>query len=157
HCPDKDCHFHDELPIYIVDETIYEKRPTFLIGTVDKFVQLVWKPKARSLFGINPNGDRFISPPSLIVQDELHLISGPLGTLTGLFETLIEELCLKEVDGEIVKPKIIAATATIKQFEEQTLALFGRKTARLFPSPARSEEHTSELQSRFDLVCRLLL
>ncbi|MEJ8776743.1 helicase-related protein [Pseudogracilibacillus sp. ICA-222130] len=140
HCPDKDCHFHDELPIYIVDETIYEKRPTFLIGTVDKFVQLVWKPKARSLFGINPNGDRFISPPSLIVQDELHLISGPLGTLTGLFETLIEELCLKEVDGEIVKPKIIAATATIKQFEEQTLALFGRKTARLFPSPALDNE-----------------
>src|SRR5207249_8754307 len=25
------------------------------------------------------------------------------------------------------------------------------------PSPQRSEEHTSELQSRFDLVCRLLL
>lgn len=140
HCPDKDCHFHDELPIYIVDETIYEKRPTFLIGTVDKFVQLVWKPKARSLFGINSDGDRFTSPPSLIIQDELHLISGPLGTLTGLFETLIEELCLKQVDGEIVKPKIIASTATIKQFEEQALALFGRKTARLFPSPGLENE-----------------
>src|SRR5438067_10712893 len=25
------------------------------------------------------------------------------------------------------------------------------------PAPPRSEEHTSELQSRFDLVCRLLL
>lgn len=140
HCPDKNCHFHDELPIYIVDETIYEKRPTFLIGTVDKFVQLIWQPKARALFGINSNGDRFTSPPSLIVQDELHLISGPLGTLTGLFETLVEELCLKEVDGKLVKPKIIAATATIKQFEEQARALFGRENARLFPSPGLENE-----------------
>src|SRR5699024_7080731 len=86
HCPDKNCNFHEELPIYIVDDTIYKKRPTFLIGTVDKFVQLVWKPEARALFGIDWNGKRFVTPPSLIVQDELHLISGPLGTLTGLFE-----------------------------------------------------------------------
>lgn len=135
HCPDECCLFHNELPIYIVDETIYEKRPTFIIGTVDKFVQLVWEPRARQLFGINFDGDRFVSPPSLIIQDELHLISGPLGTLAGLFEVLVEELCLREVSGRIVKPKIIAATATIKQFEEQALALFGRKHARLFPSP----------------------
>jgi hypothetical protein len=140
HCPDNNCLFHEELPIYIVDETIYEKRPTFLIGTVDKFVQLVWQPKARALFGIDSDGERFTSPPSLIVQDELHLISGPLGTLTGLFEVLIEELCLKEIDGEIIKPKIIAATATIKQFEEQALALFGRKQSRLFPSPGIENE-----------------
>ncbi|TCP25637.1 helicase-like protein [Scopulibacillus darangshiensis] len=140
HCPDKNCHFHEELPIYIVDETIYEKHPTFLIGTVDKFVQLVWQPKARALFGIGPNGERFNSPPSLIVQDELHLISGPLGTLTGLFEALIEELCLKNVEGKVIKPKIIAATATIKQFEEQARALFGRENARLFPSPGLENE-----------------
>jgi hypothetical protein len=140
HCPDKNCPFHEELPIYIVDDTIYEKRPTFLIGTVDKFVQLVWKPQARSLFGIDSNGERFASPPSLIIQDELHLISGPLGTLTGLFETLIEELCLKQVDDEVIKPKIIAATATIKQFEDQALALFGRKNAMLFPSPGLENE-----------------
>lgn len=135
HCPDRQCEFHDELPIYIVDESIYKKRPTFLIGTVDKFVRLVWEPKARLLFGLNEEGDREYNPPSLIVQDELHLISGPLGTLTGLFEVLVEELCIKKVKGRVVKPKIIAATATIKQFEEQTKALFGRNTARLFPSP----------------------
>lgn len=135
HCPDQSCEFYNDLPIYIVDETIYKKRPTFLIGTVDKFVQLVWEPKARFLFGLDENGNRLINPPSLIVQDELHLISGPLGTLTGLFETLVEELCAKKVNGQLVKPKIIAATATIKQFEEQTKALFGRKKARLFPSP----------------------
>ncbi|MFK2827123.1 helicase-related protein [Bacillus sp. B190/17] len=140
HCPDKNCNFHEELPIYIVDETIYEKRPTFLIGTVDKFVQLVWQPKARLLFGINQEGNRFVSPPALIIQDELHLISGPLGTLTGLFEVLIEELCLKNVNGKVIKPKIIAATATIKQFEEQALSLFGRSNSRLFPSPGLENE-----------------
>jgi len=140
HCTDNKCPFFNELPIYIVDETIYKKRPTFLIGTVDKFVQLIWQPDARSLFGIDKNGNRFVNPPSLIIQDELHLISGPLGTLTGLFETLIEELCLKEINGKIIKPKIIAATATIKQFEEQVLALFGRKKSRLFPSPGLESE-----------------
>lgn len=140
YCPDRNCEFSESLPIYIVDETIYKKRPTFLIGTVDKFVQLVWEPEARSLFGLDGNGERIYSPPSLIVQDELHLISGPLGTLTGLFEVLIEELCLKYIDGRVVKPKIIAATATIKQYEEQTKALFGRPVARLFPSPGLESE-----------------
>ena len=125
----------NELPIYLVDESIYKKRPTFLIGTIDKFVQLVWKPEARSLFGLGADGERIVSPPSLIVQDELHLISGPLGTLAGLFEALVEELCLQNIDSKIVKPKIISATATINQFNEQALALFGREEARLFPSP----------------------
>jgi hypothetical protein len=135
HCPDKHCHFHNQLPVWIVDESIYQKRPTFLIGTIDKFVQLVWEPRARSLFGLDRDGNRVFSPPSLIVQDELHLISGPLGTLAGLFEVLVEELCLKTAGSRIIKPKVIAATATIKQFEEQALALFGRETSRLFPSP----------------------
>ncbi len=137
YCPDTHCVFHSELPIYIVDETIYKKKPTFLIGTIDKFVQLVWEPHARSLFGIDLEGGRFASPPALIIQDELHLISGPLGSLSGLFEILIEELCTKEIEGHRIRPKIIAATATIAQFEEQILALFGRgeDKARLFPSP----------------------
>lgn len=133
YCPDKKCNFHGELPVYIVDETIYSKRPTFLIGTIDKFVQLLWKPESRSLFGLNDKGHQIFSPPSLIIQDELHLISGPLGTLSGLFEILIEELCTKEINGKKIKPKIIAATATIKRFKEQTLALFGREDARIFP------------------------
>lgn len=140
HCPDSQCPFHEELPVYFVDETIYEKRPTFLIGTIDKFVQLVWQPKARCLFGIDKQGNRFVSPPSLIIQDELHLISGPLGTLAGLFEVLVEELCLKQIGNDVIKPKIIAATATIKQFENQVRALFGRKDSRLFPSSGLDHE-----------------
>ncbi|EHL79384.1 helicase-related protein [Bacillus smithii] len=151
HCPDSNCQFHEELPVYFVDETIYEKRPTFLIGTIDKFVQLVWRPEARSLFGIDKNGNHFVSPPSLIIQDELHLISGPLGTLAGLFEILVEELCLKQVGNEVVKPKIIAATATIKQFEEQARALFGRKDARLFPSSGLDHEDSFFAKTALDI------
>jgi len=134
-CPDSQCDFHNEIPVYFVDETIYEKRPTFLIGTIDKFVQLTWRPEARSLFGINDLGERFLSPPQIIIQDELHLISGPLGTLAGLYEVLIEELCIDDRGEEPIKPKIISATATIKEFGEQARCLFGRETSQLFPSP----------------------
>ena len=134
-CPDDQCDFHDEIPVYFVDETIYEKQPTFLIGTIDKFVQLTWKPEARKLFGLNEMGERIVSPPQIIVQDELHLISGPLGTLAGLYEVLIEELCIDDRGEVPIKPKIISATATIKEFEEQAKCLFGRTSARLFPSP----------------------
>ncbi|MFB5193465.1 helicase-related protein [Neobacillus sp. KR4-4] len=134
-CPDEQCSFHDDIPVYFVDETIYEKQPTFLIGTIDKFVQLTWQPGARKLFGINEMGERIVSPPQIIVQDELHLISGPLGTLSGLYEVLIEELCIDDRGEVPIKPKIISATATIKEFEEQAKCLFGRTSARLFPSP----------------------
>lgn len=134
-CPDEKCDFHNEIPVYFVDDTIYEKKPTFLIGTIDKFVQLTWRPEARGLFGLNDLGERFISPPQIIIQDELHLISGPLGTLAGLYEVLIEELCIDDREEVPIKPKIISATATIKEFDEQAKCLFGRENARLFPSP----------------------
>ncbi|MEI4769800.1 helicase-related protein [Psychrobacillus sp. FJAT-51614] len=134
-CPDENCAFHNEIPVYFVDESIYEKKPTFLIGTIDKFVQLTWRPEARGLFGLNDLGERCISPPQIIIQDELHLISGPLGTLAGLYEVLIEELCIDDRREVPIKPKIISATATIKEFEEQAKCLFGRENARLFPSP----------------------
>lgn len=134
-CPDTECDFHNEIPVYFIDEAIYEHRPTFLIGTVDKFVQLTWNPKARAIFGIGENGQQLVTPPNLIIQDELHLISGPLGTLAGLFETVIEELCTKTVNGKRIKPKIISATATIKEFGVQAKCLFGREKAKLFPSP----------------------
>lgn len=130
-CPDEKCEFENKLPIYFIDEDIYENPPTFLIGTIDKFVQLTWKPKARSLFGINKKGERIVSPPNLIIQDELHLISGPLGSLTGMYETLIEELTYDYRSES--KPKILGATATIKAFNTQIKALFGREKSFIFP------------------------
>lgn len=132
-CPDKKCVFNDSIPVYFVDEQLYINPPSFLIGTVDKFVQLTWEPKARAFFGIDKTGNRAVSPPSLIIQDELHLISGPLGTLTGIYETLIEDLCTDKRNRTFIKPKIICATATIKAFDNQIKSLFGRLEANLFP------------------------
>jgi hypothetical protein len=96
-CDDAVCDFHDGLPLHVVDEAIYEKRPTLLIGTVDKFALLPWYPEARNLFGLDTGGRSF--PPDLIIQDELHLISGPLGSMVGHYETVINALCTHEHRG----------------------------------------------------------
>lgn len=133
YCPDASCDFHEGIPIQIVDEYMYENPPTFLIGTVDKFIQLSWKEDVRAFFGIDKNGKRTLSPPNLIIQDELHLISGPLGSLTGMYEVLIEELSTDYRDNNVVKPKIVAATATIKSYEEQIKNIFAREQTNLFP------------------------
>ncbi len=75
-----------------------------------------------------------LRPPDLIIQDELHLISGPLGTLVGLYETAIDELATWTVDGHRVRPKVIASTATVRRAAEQAHALFNRTLA-VFPPP----------------------
>ncbi len=133
-CSDPACEFGDQLPIFVVDEEIYETKPSLIIGTVDKFAMLAWRPEAKGLFGLESNGDRIASPPSLIVQDELHLISGPLGTMVGLFEVVVEELCTDHRYGDR-KPKIISSTATIRRYAEQVKALYARESVALFPPP----------------------
>jgi hypothetical protein len=136
-CPDRDCPFSgpEGLPISVIDEELYERPPSLLIGTVDKFAMLPWVPKARSLFGIEPSGEHATSPPTLVIQDELHLISGPLGSLVGLYETVIEDLCTRRIDGASVRPKIVSSTATIRRYAEQVKALYGREEVSLFPPP----------------------
>nr|MBA2642868.1 helicase [Actinomycetota bacterium] len=74
-------------------------------------------------------------PPDLVIQDELHLISGPLGTMVGLYETAIEALCLREIDGRSVRPKIVASTATVRRAQDQIQALFARPLTQVFPPP----------------------
>ena len=125
-CGDSNCEFRTGLPVHVVDEDIYDYRPTLLIATVDKFASLPWREKVATLFNLG-TGD---SPPELIIQDELHLISGPLGTLTGLYETAISAL---SSDGGI-GPKIIASTATIRRAGDQVKGLFAG-TVRQFPPP----------------------
>jgi hypothetical protein len=137
-CPDMACDFSGGLPLYVVDEDLYEHRPTLIIGTVDKFAMLAWEPKARSLFGIGTNGDRISSPPGLIIQDELHLISGPLGSMVGLYEAAIEELCTDERGETAYRPKIVSSTATIRRYEDQIRSLYSRQRVALFPPPGLS-------------------
>ena len=134
-CPDRRCEFHSLLPLYVIDEDIYEKRPALVIGTVDKFAMLAWKPQARSLFGIAEDGTRAYSPPGLIIQDELHLISGPLGSMVGLYEPIIEELCTDRRGTQVAKPKIVSSTATIRSYAEQVQGLYARDRTSLFPPP----------------------
>lgn len=108
-CPDTWCDFHAGLPVHLVDEAVYDVRPTLVIATVDKFAAMPWREQTAALF----NRDRIdgTPPPELIVQDELHLISGPLGTLTGLYETAVDLLA--------DSPKVIASTATIRRASQQ--------------------------------------
>lgn len=134
-CPDRHCDFRESLPLYVIDEDIYEVRPALVIGTVDKFAMLAWKPKARALFGIAEDGTRAYSPPGLIIQDELHLISGPLGSMVGLYEPIIEELCTDRRGSQAARPKIISSTATIRSYAEQVHGLYARELTSLFPPP----------------------
>ncbi|MFD1437816.1 helicase [Acinetobacter sp. ANC 4282] len=128
-CVDPTCVFHKQVPVFVIDEDIYEERPSVVIATVDKFAMLAWQPKIRSIFGINNDGNRFALPPQLIIQDELHLISGPLGSMVALYEPLIEEMCS---DGSS-KPKIVCATATTKGYQDQIEGIYGRKNVSIFP------------------------
>ena len=125
-CSSAECEWHDKhLPIHTVDETIFEHPPSLLIGTVDKFAQLPRNKDLGKLFGLN-------SPerPGFIIQDELHLISGPLGTVTGLYESVIDLLCSSGAN----RPKVIGSTATIGQAEAQVRSLFDRNVLQ-FPPP----------------------
>jgi hypothetical protein len=150
------------LPVMVVDEEIYRRLPSLLITTVDKFAQMPWNGAVQMLFGqvegvcerhgfrspeiedkdSHPRRDNLpsaktipVNPlrsPDLIIQDELHLISGPLGTLVGLYETAIDKLCTWEVNGKKVRPKVVASTATIRRAGDQVHGLFLRKL-NIFP------------------------
>jgi len=168
---------HEGLPVLVVDEEIYRYPPALLIATVDKFAQMPWKGETQMLFGqvngycsrhgfMSPDiidatrhnkKGRFPStsrqphnplrPPDLIIQDELHLISGPLGSLVGLYETAIDALCSWQVNGQQIRPKVIASTATIRQADEQMRKLFMREVA-IFPP------HGLDIQDNFFSIQR---
>ena len=72
-------------------------------------------------------------PPELIIQDELHLITGPLGTIYGGYETVVEEMCYIEKNGKKIRPKYVVSTATIKNAGEQIKYLYGREKFMQFP------------------------
>ena len=120
------CPFERQLPIQVVDDELYENPPTLLFATVDKFAMMAWNEKIGSFFAVNSSN----RAPELIIQDELHLISGPLGSVVGLYESAIDALC----SAKDVKPKIIASTATIRRAAEQCRYLYNRPVQQ-FPPP----------------------
>ncbi|MET3497097.1 DISARM system helicase DrmA [Variovorax boronicumulans] len=153
---------HAGIPVLVVDEEIYHRPPTMMIATVDKFAMMAWRGQVRTLFGrvgqecerhgllwrgADCNGNHPagrglsatkvksispIRPPDLIIQDEFHLISGPLGTMVGLYETAVDELCSWTLGKHTVKPKIIASTATVRKAREQVNHVFMRQVS-VFP------------------------
>jgi len=130
-CLNDTCHFSEfknaELPIYVVDDYLYNNPPSLLFATVDKFAMLSHKAEGHRFF--NSKNDKLL-PPDLIIQDELHLLNGPLGSIVGLFERVIEVLCTK--NG--IKPKIIASTATTRNTDLQIRNLYNRDVAVFPPS-----------------------
>jgi hypothetical protein len=153
-CVNAACRFkgRNPLPIVAVDEPLYRRVPCFVIATVDKFASLPWTGASGALLG---GADRYdaagfygawepgvgsalpqpLPPPELIIQDELHLISGPLGTMAGLYEAAIDSLCSRTDGGHVVRPKIVASTATVRRADAQIQALFTRAGVEVFPPP----------------------
>jgi len=126
-CLNIECDFgkkpNNVLPYNVVDEALYKNPPSLLVATVDKFARFSWEEKAARFLGDDIN-----RPPELIIQDELHLISGALGSIVGLYEAGFETALL----AKGVRAKYIASTATIKNAEQQVKSLFGREMS-IFP------------------------
>ena len=132
-CGTSSCDFRSGLPVHVIDEDVYRERPELILGTVDKFAMMAWNENVGKLFARDGKG----TPPELIIQDELHLISGPLGSMVGLYETAVDAACsVPSIHDEYnrARPKVIASTATIRRADEQIEAVFAR-SATLFPPP----------------------
>ena len=141
-CKNLNCSFYGSpngLPIHIIDEAVYEHLPAFIVATVDKFAQIPLNDQPAAFFGIG-NGKK---PPELIIQDELHLISGPLGTMTGLYEAAITKLC--ERNG--ISAKVVASTATIRNASQKILSLYGRQHTQFPPQGISAKDSFFAVQS----------
>ncbi len=165
------------IPAYTVDDQIYARCPSMIVSTVDKFARLAFEPRASAIFGyVNRHDEEWgyyrdvvppdtgtiklgrgdtisgFAPASLIIQDELHLIEGPLGTMVGLYESAIEVLCTHVENGTRIGPKYVASTATVRQAHSQVLALFNRTLCQ-FPPPALTADDSFFAISREPHQC----
>lgn len=163
-CSRRGCAFESRpLPVHFVDEEVYARLPSLLIGTIDKFAMVPWREEAGVLFGRTAGAVRVgqgpkehlrwqpraaalsgldvvthsgLTPPELVIQDELHLIAGPLGTMAAWYEAAFDVLMSTRADGTPnPPPKIVAATATARGATSQVRSLFGRSLSRQFPPP----------------------
>ena len=128
----------------------FEQRAASLFGNVERYNEHLgyyrsWSPPAspsglpaRTLQDARAGSNVAVpafDPPELVLQDELHLIEGPLGSMVGLYEVAIETLSVRIRDGRVRRPKYIASTATVRRAADQVQSLFARRLA-VFPSPA---------------------
>ncbi|AAM29972.1 Superfamily II DNA and RNA helicase [Methanosarcina mazei Go1] len=150
---------HIPIPAYTVDEQIYHRCPTIIVSTADKIARLAFEPRCSSIFGniskyngfygyyrgdseeVLPNNctknaiSKYSSnvnpflPPDMIVQDELHLMDGPLGSMFGIYECIVDGL-IRESGGS---PKYIASSATVNDAAIQVKSLFNRPLSQ-FPA-----------------------
>ncbi len=142
-CDNTECDYNGiPLPLRIIDEEIYTYRPAFIVATVDKFAQIAIQERTSAIFSADGNS----APPELIIQDELHLISGPLGTMTGIYEAAITSICEK-----LGKPvKVVASTATIRNASKQIRALYGRDYNQFPPQGLTYDNSFFAIQSNED-------
>lgn len=135
-CRNPECEFGSSnaeiLPCNVVDEALYLNPPTVLLGTLDKFARLAWDERTAAFFG--RNGQR---PPELVIQDELHLIAGALGSIAGLYEAALDTVLIQRG----IYPKYVASTATIRMASDQVRRLYGRDLA-IFPPPGLKSDNS---------------
>jgi hypothetical protein len=166
-CTNDGCVFARGMPVYVVDNEVYRRLPSVIVGTIDKLASIGNQRKMSLLFGnvdgkcerhgyykdkccqkdcrdsdlLRPGVPAGLSGPTLFVQDELHLLNEGLGTFDGHYETFVQEL--RKLSGENTPLKVIASSATIEKFERQVEHLYGReqRQARVFPGlgPTLSE------------------
>ena len=87
---------------------------------------------ARGLPATQPESVLALRPPDLIIQDELHLISDALGSMVGLYETVIDHLASRPGPSGPVRPVLVASTATVRRAADQVEQVFDRDLA-IFP------------------------
>ena len=143
------------IPALTVDDQVYGGLPTMVVSTVDKLARIPFEPKSGALFGNvdhhncvsgyyrlaenhpPPAGrgeknyakmQKKVRRPDLVIQDELHLIDGPLGSMVGIYEAAVDHLC----SGPNTRIKYIASTATARRSADHVRALFARRLA-VFP------------------------
>ena len=140
HCSDPGCAFGTDprpLPCNVVDDALYEHPPSLLIGTIDKFARVAWEERTGAFFGAGAGPRPPSRPPELVIQDELHLVTGPLGSVAGLYEAGLDTLLVRRG----VRPKYVASTATIRMARSQVQRLYARDLA-VFPPPGLSHDDT---------------
>lgn len=164
-CKSEGCPYNCEegIPFTPVDDDIYNNPPSILLGTADKFVQAAHNRTSKSnVVGIPANIRNLLGfnghnrPPDLIIQDELHLLTGPLGSMAGLIETALDVAWSEACGGH--RPKYVAATATIRGADRDAKLMFG-KELRIFPPPVdvasdnffAREASTSKIPGRIHL------